>query len=226
MNNSDWISKNSTHFSPLFVPDLTSTNTCHIDLSANNKEVEPGEWVHADQLHSYIFSKLASDQAIYGYGGYLEDREVYRRSPLFGKNNEEPRSIHLGIDVWVVAGTWVYLPLEGMIHSFNMNNQPGDYGPTIIMEHCLEGRKFYTLYGHLSPSSLLPLKEGERLKAGHPLCQIGEPKDNGQWPPHLHFQVIMDIGNKRGDFPGVCTLNDQEDYRQLCPDPLPFFQHL
>jgi hypothetical protein len=45
------------------------------------------------------------------------------------------------------------------------------------------------------------------------------PQENGQWPPHLHFQVIIDMEFKKGDYPGVCKLNEKEKYLRNCPNP-------
>ena len=44
-------------------------------------------------------------------------------------------------------------------------------------------------------------------------------KENGDYPPHLHFQIILDIENFYGDYPGVCSENDLKYYSQNCPDP-------
>ena len=49
--------------------------------------------------------------------------------------DDEPRRLHLGVDIWADAGTPVYVPLDGRIHSFRDNNHFGDYGPTVILQH-------------------------------------------------------------------------------------------
>ena len=41
----------------------------------------------------------------------------------------------------------------------------------------------------------------------------------GGYAPHLHFQVIKEIGDNFGDFPGVCSKHEMEYYKQICPDP-------
>ena len=48
----------------------------------------------------------------------------------------------------------IHAALDGTIHSFQNNTALGDYGPTIILSHEIEGFKFHTLYGHLSEASL------------------------------------------------------------------------
>ncbi|MDX5436120.1 MAG: peptidoglycan DD-metalloendopeptidase family protein, partial [Pontibacter sp.] len=153
-----------------------------------------------------------------GVGGYLEDRFIYRRSSHFIASSDS-RNLHLGIDVWLAAGTAVFTPLEATVHSFQDNNNFGDYGPTIILEHELEGVTFYTLYGHLSRTSLEGLQEGQRFARGAKIAEVGPYPENGDWPPHLHFQIMCSMEGKRGDFPGVAMAAERSKYEALCPDP-------
>jgi murein DD-endopeptidase MepM/ murein hydrolase activator NlpD len=62
---------------------------------------------------------------------------------------------------------------------------------------------FYTLYGHLS-FSLEDLTLGTVYKKNKSLA-LGDSAVNGDYSPHLHFQVIKNMGAKVGDYPGVCT---------------------
>ncbi len=216
----------SQGFHALFRPDLNRDNTMILDLTAANPKIKNLDYSNTHNMGALIFDEMKKKGLLYAYGGYLEDREVYRRSPLFAGKTEEARSIHLGIDVWTSASTPVYLPLDGEVHSFQDNHQFGDYGPTIIMAHELDGESFYTLYGHLSEESLESLREGMPLKKGAVLCHVGDAPINGDWPPHLHFQVIADMLGLKGDFPGVAFVSEQNKYRELCPDPGVFFPNL
>ncbi len=216
----------SREYHPLFIPYLNRDNTYILDLTSGNPALENLDYSHTDNMGDLIFTFLRERGLVYACGGYMEDREVYRRSPLFAGQAKEARSIHLGTDIWAQAGTPVYLPLNGIVHSFQDNSTYGDYGPTIIMEHELEGQVFFTLYGHLTRASLIGLHEGLFLRAGETLCHIGDAPDNGDWPPHLHFQVIADMMGMKGDFPGVAFKKEKNKYRKLCPDPGVFFPHL
>jgi len=176
----------------------------------------------------YINSKLETAGARYGIGGYAEHRKVYARSPLFGvsetsdhnqSSEEEPRRFHLGVDIWGKPHTAVMAPLDGIIHSFAFNDAFGDYGATIILTHHFEGLPFYTLYGHLSLNSIRNLREGERVMKGDIIGEFGIQTENGQWPPHLHFQVIGDLQGWKGDYPGVCRYSEREKWLSNCPDP-------
>jgi murein DD-endopeptidase MepM/ murein hydrolase activator NlpD len=138
-------------------------------------------------------------------------------SPVWEKS-EEPRRLHLGTDIWGKPYTKVMAPLDGIVHSFAFNNAYGDYGATIILTHNLDGQIFHTLYGHLSLNSLKNLQGGERISRGDVFCEFGIPFENGQWPPHLHFQIIEDMQGLKGDYPGVCRFSEREKYLANCPD--------
>ncbi len=154
-------------------------------------------------------------------GGYGEDRGMYTQA-LFAPDGEEPRTVHLGLDVFAPAGTDVITPLSGRVHSSRINDQAGDYGPTIILEHTpVPGLTFHTLYGHLDRDSLKGLKPGTAFMAGEKIAELGTKRENGGWAPHLHFQVILDIGNAKGDYPGVCRRSEKDHWLAICPDPAP-----
>jgi len=136
-----------------------------------------------------------------------------------GQEGAEPRRLHLGIDIWGKPYTPVISPLNGIVHSFAFNNHFGDYGATLILTHNLEGYSFHTLYGHLSLNSIKNFQEGDTVKKGDVIAEFGIPMENGQWPPHLHFQIIIDIEDWKGDYPGVCKYSEREKYLANCPDP-------
>lgn len=179
------------------------------------------------QFSHHIQALLQNHQCRYGIGGYNENRTIYARSDIFnddkakapGKTVAEPRRLHLGIDIWGQAGTPVYVPIGGVVHSFAFNEGFGDYGATIILQHQLDTIVFHTLYGHLSLSDLQGLREGKFVSQGETIGHFGQPHENGQWPPHLHFQVIKDMRVMKGDYPGVCKFSEKEQYLSNCPNP-------
>ena len=154
-------------------------------------------------------------------GGYGEDRSLYTQ-PLFAPEGDEPRTVHLGVDIFAPADSEVITPLNARVHSSRINDNAGDYGPTIILEHTpAPGIKFHTLYGHLNRESLKGLKPGAAFMAGERFAGLGTKRENGGWPPHLHFQLILDIGAAKGDYPGVCKRSEREHWLSICPDPRP-----
>lgn len=190
-----------------------------LDFSAGNTDLLMRDLSETSDFSDYVFEELLSGNTYNGIGGYGEDRVIYRHRKHFTADSEKPRSIHLGVDIWTNAGEPLYTPMDATVHSFAFNNQYGDYGPTIILSHEINGIAFFTLYGHLSLDSLNGLYEGKTIQAGTHFASIGPYPENGDWPPHLHFQLIHDMGNYQGDFPGVCHAGDSAYYLDLCPDP-------
>jgi murein DD-endopeptidase MepM/ murein hydrolase activator NlpD len=191
-----------------------------MDFTKNNTDLTDEVLCNTALFSAYINQQLQQAGVTYGIGGYNEHRTIYSRSHVFDTpSGEEPRRLHLGTDIWGEAGTPVYAPLEGTVHSFAFNDAFGDYGATLIVQHDIEGFIFHTLYGHLSLSSIQDKKEGEAVEKGEWIAAFGAPQENGQWPPHLHFQIIIDMQGFKGDYPGVCKFSERETYLANCPDP-------
>ena len=188
-----------------------------LDFTAANTDLTDSILNDTVAFTNYIDLKLTTSNSKYGIGGYNEHRTVYSRSKVFDAV-DEPRRLHLGIDIWGEADTPVFAALDGVVHSFAFNNRYGDYGATIILQHQLDGFVFHTLYGHLSLKDLHGLFEGKAITKGALVAHFGEPHENGQWPPHLHFQLIIDMQGNKGDYPGVCKLSESEQYLANCPD--------
>ena len=188
------------------------------DFSSSNQELDLQIIADTASFSSWISQKLKENNCRYGIGGYDEHRTIYARSELFD-NLEEPRRLHLGIDIWADAGTPVYAPLSGQIHSFRFNYNFGDYGATLIIQHDLDGLILHSLYGHLSLSSIDRIQKGAAVKQGEKIAEFGIFSENGNWPPHLHFQLVFDMKGYDGDYPGVCRFSERINFLGNCPDP-------
>ncbi len=207
----------SLEIAPIIDFGFPDSNYRIFDFSENNSGLESLNLNDQKQFEGYINQSLKKEKALFGIGKYAEDRILYRRFNLF--SDENPRSFHLGIDIWQNAGTAVYAPVSGTIHSFKNNSNIGDYGPTIILEHQFGELHFYTLYGHLSLESIENLFVGKQINTGEKFCALGTWEINVNWPPHLHFQIIRDLGNYNGDFPGVCSVSEKNKWMENCPNP-------
>lgn len=197
---------------------MQSGKVCRLDFTAANMLLQQTDLRDTHAFNEAVNHMLQARNATIGVGGYFEDRFIYRRSTHFDANAES-RNLHLGIDVWMEAETPVYTPLDATVHSFQDNANFGDYGPTIILQHQLEGTTFFTLYGHLSRKSLEGLEVGRKFKKGDRIAWLGNYPENGDWPPHLHFQVMATMEGRSGDFPGVASATDREHFEQICPNP-------
>jgi len=215
------LKKYQEQFHPVVIFNQEKDKLISLDFTADNKELKPGILNNTAEFITYINDKLHHAGARYGIGGYAEYRTVYSTSNVFDAevHGDEPRRLHLGTDIWGKPNTAVMAPFDSLVHSFAFNDRFGDYGATIILTHRIEGVAFYTLYGHLSLNSIRNIREGERLDKGDVFAEFGIPAENGHWPPHLHFQIIADLGNHKGDYPGVCKFSEKEKWLANSPDP-------
>lgn len=198
---------------------LTKENTMQLDFSPANSELEEVDISNTEVFDAFVFDQLRVKGKKYGIGGYLEHRAIYRRSEVFATTSAEFRDIHLGMDIWCSAGSPIFSPWRAVVHSFQDNAGFGNYGPTVILEHELAGEKLYSLYGHLSRKDLEVLRQGQILEAGERVGHVGPFPENGDWPPHLHFQLMIELWGNRGDFPGVASRNDLPKFGKNCPNP-------
>jgi hypothetical protein len=203
---------------PLVDFDRENDKLYNFDLTSNNTELTPEVLNDTDVFSRWISDKLAEKNCKYGIGGYNEHRTIYSRSSYFD-GEEEPRRLHLGVDIWGISGTPIYNFHDAEVHGFQFNDHFGDYGSTIILKYTIKDLVFYGLYGHLNLAALEGLSTGMFIPAGSHFADFGKKEENGYWPPHLHFQLMFDMQGKYGDYPGVCRYSEREQYLANCPDP-------
>lgn len=214
------LEKNKNNFYSVLKVDKNADALLQMNFTATNASLTPELLGDVNLFSTYIQQTLASANCKYGIGGYNEDRVLYKVHKHFNSTNiDEARTIHLGIDIWADEGKAIFAPLGGMVHSFAFNNNLGDYGGTIILQHQLDTISFHTLYGHLSLKSIQNLTVGQYINRGNAIGHLGNAMENGNWPPHLHFQIIEDMELKEGDYPGVCRSANREKYLANCPNP-------
>ncbi|MGB3619402.1 MAG: peptidoglycan DD-metalloendopeptidase family protein [Catalinimonas sp.] len=204
---------------PALPLDLHGPRVLRLDLSVHNPDLPALDLRDTAGFDRYVFGKMHAAGADMAVGGYLEDRQIYRRSAHFGTADEESRSVHLGVDLWAPAGTPVFAMLPGRVHSFADNQGFGNYGPTVILQHDTPHGPLHSLYGHLSLTSLARVAEGQIVAAGERVGWLGPFPENGDWPPHLHLQLVVDLGPFRGDYPGVGRPSERAYHMANCPDP-------
>jgi 4-aminobutyrate aminotransferase-like enzyme/Ser/Thr protein kinase RdoA (MazF antagonist) len=219
-----WMRGHAAAFAPVLGFPLSSVKRTVFDLSIGSPMIgRPGEAVDAEALGAILAAKMRKSGAAVGLGRYDEARLIYA-VPAFkpeGRPLAEGRSVHVGLDVFAEPGSPVHAPLDAVVQSVQDNAHPFDYGPTVILEHpATAGRPaFFTLYGHLRRASIAGLKKGMAVRKGAKIAEIGPFPENGGWPPHLHFQIILDMLGMEGDYPGVCRAGEREIWKSLCPDP-------
>ncbi len=203
--------------------DLTQANVRWLDLSVGSEAL--GNYYNildADKLSNRIAAMMREDAYDSALGRFDEVRPLYTTEAFKTMGNQGPewRTVHMGLDVFAPAGTPVCAMLEGIVHSLADNNIERDYGPTVILQHQVsDSLTFFTLYGHLSRTSLSGKGPGSQVKRGDIIGWIGEKHENGNWPPHLHVQVILDMLGMQCNYPGVAHFVHRTVWRSLCPDP-------
>jgi len=219
-----WIDDNKEHIaSPI---NLDGKNVIPIDLSVGSLDLgSNSNFETIPRFCRKINDILDAQNADVGIGGYGEIRPFYTTDAykVEGNNGPQWRTKHLGTDYWADAKTEVLSFWEGEIHAIQNNDNPCDYGPTVILKHAIsDDFCFYSLYGHLSETSLSHCKVGQKIGKGDVIGWIGDNDVNGGWPPHLHFQLTLDLLGNEGDFPGVAFVSESEIWMSICPTlPMP-----
>lgn len=194
-----------------------------LDLSTGSHlRGEPVAGLDVRRLGKLIDDAMAEAGTGFAFGRYAEPRDLYTSDHFTG--GEEKRTVHMGIDLFCVAGTPVAAPLDGRVEIRANNARELDYGPMLVLRHeDDDSETFFTLYGHLGPQVLDELEMGQAVSAGQRIATVGSPPGNGNWPPHLHFQLILDLKNLGADFPGVASASEREYWLGLSPSPAGFF---
>jgi 4-aminobutyrate aminotransferase-like enzyme/Ser/Thr protein kinase RdoA (MazF antagonist) len=222
----EWLENNTDKMRRVVESDLRAVKNVMFDLSMGSLEMgNLLELSNVEVFTRHLFDRMKAANSQVGIGRYNEARPIYTSDQykLVGNHGPEWRTIHIGLDVFMEAGAPILAALDGIVHSFRNNDSPLDYGPTIILQHTVGDKDaqltFYTLYGHLSADSLEGLYEGKSIGQGTPFCKIGNYAVNGGWPPHLHFQIITDLLDRAGEFPGVARPSQREVWLSISPDP-------
>lgn len=221
----EWISSNKDIFHEVIK--LEGKIHSPLDLSISSTELgNNSEFNTIDAFTSKIRRILEDKASEIAYGGYMECRPVYEGEQYIreGNHGREWRTVHLGLDIWADSGVEVFTPLDGEIHSVIDDKGHLEYGPVIIMKYKISSNfEFYILYGHLSRESIKDKSPGSKFGRGDKIAELGSPEVNGGWPPHLHFQVILDMMGNTHDFPGVAYPGEAVVFQSICPNPSVFF---
>jgi 4-aminobutyrate aminotransferase-like enzyme len=221
-----WLSRRRGSFAQLLDRPFDDSLVLVHDFSVGSQRIGTFDtWRDQRRFSRLVEEELAAERRAFGIGRYDEVRAIYT-TDLFrvpGNDGPEWRTVHLGIDGGAAPGTAVHAPIAAVVHGLRDNHAPGDYGPTVILEHPQQdGRPvFWTLYGHLSRESLTRLTPGQRVEAGDIIGWLGAIDVNGGWWPHVHVQVLCDLLGREGDYPGVARPLEREVMLALSPDPSP-----
>ncbi len=214
-----WLGKQK--FAPVMERPASDEELVVLDLSVASPELTGSDTEDTGSFTRRVFRHMEDEGASLGIGRYLEPRAFYLTDLFRGRAGDprERRTIHLGIDLFDQPGAEVRAPMAGRVKSVRDNGARLDYGPTVILEHDGPDGPFWTLYGHLERASVEGLAEGAEVEAGQSIARVGPSPENGDWPPHLHFQVLTDLLGHEGQFPGVALPRERDIWASFSPDP-------
>lgn len=217
-----WLDRNRGSLSPVIDGGL-SGRFARIDLSFETRMLGPSpDESRTTLLGQRIDAFLAEEGVAIGLGLWDEARTIYLGGIFEGDGHPvaPTRTIHMGVDLFIPAGTEVFLPLDGVVESLGDNGPEKDYGPVVLFRHEPDDCPvFWTLWGHLDHELLDRLKVGDRVRAGERVGLTGAPPFNGDWPPHPHIQMVLDPLDRGHDFAGVAGPDVRDLWAALSPNP-------
>ena len=216
-----WVRNKKFTAKDLF-PTIQKKEFLKVDLSVGSEWIGGKNEVEDLDIFQFKINKLQKENSkkIIA-GGYLEPRSIYTSESYekTGNYGPENRTIHLGLDFWLPPGTKVASIFDGEVITAVNDKGHKEYGGLVIIKHKIDEIEFYTLYGHNTEESVLKNKIGSKVKKGDIIAEIANYPENGNWAPHLHFQVMLSMLNYKTDYPGVCYFNQIDVWKDLCPDP-------
>jgi len=161
-----------------------------LDLSTTSDLLGPGDWQDADAVRRAIASATGDGIAVgrHGEGRLLDTVEDCAT---------EPRTVHLGVDLFAPFGTPVLAPASGVVV----------HVPPITIQ--VDGQ-WLRLSG-VNASVVV----GDAVEAGAVVGMVAEP--TGLLPPHVHVQWLP----PGVDAPDACEPSLAAGWLALCPDPGP-----
>ncbi len=217
-----WLEQNRHQFARVCDFDLSDPiKLLTIDLSVDGSDMQDVDAsTSTAEFSEHLFRKIQNEGANVGIGRYLERRSLYKSDRFVTDNSMEQRDIHLGIDLFMPADEPIYAPLNGKVEAFANNSDRYDFGPVVILRHDTDdGIPLWTLYGHLSEQSLDQLRVGQAIEQGGLVGWVGNYPNNGDWPPHLHFQLLTTLLGMGIGIHGVATTGQLDVWESISPDP-------
>lgn len=216
-----WIATNEKSFASMLRPAAATMKKAIVPYgdathfmtvaSAQQRATEATQW----------WNDFCSDNDIQlGIGAWGEKRTVYTDKAFESRFIEGQRRIHhLGVDLFMPAGTPLYTPLAATVISVEIEHDPLGYGGLIKLEHRPDGcPPFVTLWGHMAHEALNRLKPGQLLQAGDLVGHMGDIHENGGWTPHLHFEIATDTHLTATEILGVGEAAYLDVWADLFPD--------
>ncbi len=216
-----WISDNAKTFAPIVRPaPATMTKAIVPYGDASHFMTVASAEQRATEATQWWDDFCARNNVDLGIGSWGEKRTVYTDKAFESRFIDGQRRIHhLGVDLFMPAGTPLYTPLAATVISVEIEHEPLGYGGLVKLEHSPEGcPPFVTLWGHMAHEALERLKPGQELQAGDLVGHMGGIHENGGWTPHLHFEMTTDVNLTATEILGVGEAAYLDVWADLFPD--------
>ncbi|HWU00141.1 MAG TPA: aminotransferase class III-fold pyridoxal phosphate-dependent enzyme, partial [Terriglobales bacterium] len=218
----DWLHANWHRFSSLFDRHPALAQKGLVPLGDAADPITRASAACQPQKAQDLWLRYASERGIeLGVGPWCEERSIYTTAAFASRLIEgKRRTLHLGLDLFVAAGTPLQAPLTGKVADIHVTNLPLDYGCSVLLEHEPEpGLRFYSLWGHLAAKTASHLKIGDHVAAGQVFAWIGDTHENGNWLPHLHLQLVSYKPRSADDVIGAGESDLNDLWSALFPNP-------
>jgi 4-aminobutyrate aminotransferase-like enzyme/Ser/Thr protein kinase RdoA (MazF antagonist) len=221
----DWIARNRKALAPLLERPAATYPAALVPYGDPEHPMTVKSAVQQPDEAQAIWQAYCRDNGIaLGIGPWGEERSVYAGEMFVSRFIEKTRRTrHLGLDLFMAAGTKVFTPLPATVVSVEIEEDPLGYGCLIALRHEPEGcPPFTSLWGHLAHEAMHRLTPGERLEAGALVGEMGAPAENGGWAPHLHLQLSTDTSLSATEILGVGEPRYLDVWAELFPDARTF----
>ena len=211
-----WLDSQRGQFAPVMGVDISDMPMGSLAVENIAVPQDPFAMTHEEA------GTVGSEYGDVWLGHYNEPRLIYtapgfRKGPWKASNR---RTVHIAIDVFMVAGTPLFSPMDAVVEFWEDRQFELDYGGMVILRHeTPEGDSFYTLYGHLDPESIAHLEVGQKIARGEQFARLGHQGVNGGWIPHVHFQLALTTEGMGLDWPGVADADELFLWNAICPNP-------
>ncbi len=214
-----WLDFNNHRFGPVVRASLDAEHVAILDASLDPSRLQHPSPNGGENLTAWWRAEIARVAPRIGIGRYAEDRGIYDHPDA--PRDAHPRKIHHAIDIFLPAGTEVLCPYPGTIADFADDPERHGFGGIVILRHETDdGTPFWTFYGHLTPAGFSRLRRGQAVAQGAVIGRLAAEAENGDWPPHLHFQLMTHLmGWAALDVIGISWAYQWELWREICPDP-------
>lgn len=216
-----WIAANTRTLSPVLVPHPATLAKALVPYGDPANPMTVASAAREPERATRWWDDYCAEHGVaLGVGPWGEVRTVYTSDIFRSRFIEGDRRIHhLGLDLFMPAGTKVHTPLAGTVKSVEIEEDPLGYGGMVALLHEPDGcPPFVTLWGHLAHEATRRLTAGDRLEAGAIVGEMGPPAENGGWAPHLHLQISVDPDLAARDILGVGETHYLPVWRELFPD--------